>query len=529
MTLTVLPAGVKSKKGPGNCKLACPGIIKKSLRFRASASACLSRTSIAPTDGKKLTYSGWVKKSKQGSSQIIFGGTYGSGGNLGILYFDSTDALVYRQLSVNTNIEALYVTTQVFRDPSAWYHIVIAFDTTQATAADRIKIYVDGTIISSYSTQTTIALNSLTPMSVTGWSQYIGAILDGTLQSFLDGYSTEINIIDGQALDALSFGEICISTGGWVSKKYSGTYGANGSSLTFDDNSTLAAIAKDVSGNNNNWTTNNISLSGTTYDSMNDVPAPVDAARGNYATINPLSIGVATLSNGNLTYTNNNALTIDQKNVSMAIPPSGKFCFELRIEATGTLNNFTYFGKTNAAWDATGNININGATVSTGNTFTANDILSIAFDEDAKIAYFYKNNILKYTSGAINSSDNIIFVCGAGGTIFHINFGQTPFAYAPPAGFVSLNTYNLSNCTVTPSGTFTGNANADGPFVYTNGTPTALTINGNAVTWGTHADKLANGFKVRTAAATHNHAGSNTYVVTTAGNAFREQIAQTNP
>jgi hypothetical protein len=111
----------------------------------------------------------------------------------------------------------------------------------------------------------------------------------------------------------------------------------------------------------------------------------------------------------------------------------------------------------------------------------------------------------------------------------HVNFGQRPFAYTAPSGFLPLNTFNIPAGTVTTSGTFTGNLSTDGPMVWLNGTPTAMTINGNAVTFGTHADKLANGFKVRSSSASYNASGSNTYVATTVAAVLKYENAQPNP
>jgi hypothetical protein len=109
------------------------------------------------------------------------------------------------------------------------------------------------------------------------------------------------------------------------------------------------------------------------------------------------------------------------------------------------------------------------------------------------------------------------------------NFGQRAFAYTAPSGFKALCTQNLPEGTITTSGSFTGNANADGPFVYLNGVPTAMTINSNAVTFATHADKLSNGFKLRTSSGSYNTAGSNTYSITTTGDKFKYARAQPNP
>jgi hypothetical protein len=113
-----------------------------------------------------------------------------------------------------------------------------------------------------------------------------------------------------------------------------------------------------------------------------------------------------------------------------------------------------------------------------------------------------------------------------------VNFGQRPFSYTPPTGFKALNTANLASTAVSTSGTFTGNASADGPFVWTNGNPATLTINGNAVTFGTHADKTAGGFKLRSSSSSYNASGSNTWTAT-AGKRFvqvkKPNNAQVNP
>ncbi len=113
-----------------------------------------------------------------------------------------------------------------------------------------------------------------------------------------------------------------------------------------------------------------------------------------------------------------------------------------------------------------------------------------------------------------------------------VNFGQRPFSYTPPSGFKALNTQNVTSTVVTVSGSFTGNAAADGPFIWTNGNPATLTINGNGVTFGTDADKTAGGFKLRTSSASYNASGSNSWTAT-AGKRFvqvkKPNNAQVNP
>ena len=117
----------------------------------------------------------------------------------------------------------------------------------------------------------------------------------------------------------------------------------------------------------------------------------------------------------------------------------------------------------------------------------------------------------------------------AGSSSFVFNFGQRPFAYTAPTGFKALCTTNLIKATaITTSGSFVGNVSADGPFVYLNGIPTAMTINGNAVTFGSQADKLSNGFKVRTTSTSYNSTGTNNFSVSTTAQKFKYARAQAN-
>jgi hypothetical protein len=132
-------------------------------------------------------------------------------------------------------------------------------------------------------------------------------------------------------------------------------------------------------------------------------------------------------------------------------------------------------------------------------------------------------------SGYYNIKDQINFGQGGQTSLTYDSASGGRFTYTPPAGFKALCTANLpSTMPVVTSGTFTGNANADGPFVWLGGAPTDLTINGNTVTWGTHADKLANGFKVRTSSASYNAGSTNSFSATVPAK-FKWATARTNP
>jgi len=519
--------------------------LTRSLRTRASASAYLSRTPASAGNQKTWTYSNWIKRGTLGVNQQLF--TVGTGSGLYFyLRFLSTDVLeVFTyDAGVGSFVWQLQ-TTQVFRDPSAWYHIIISTDTTQATASNRVKVYINGTQVTAFAIATYPSLNYDTRYNVNVASyinSYVGA------SAYFDGYSAEFNSVDGQALTPSSFGSTNALTGVWQPARYTGTYGTNGFYLPFTDNSALTTssnvgLGKDFSGNGNYWTTNNISITaGVTYDSMTDVPTLTSATAANFAVLNPLaSSSFATLSGGNLNSSGNSAT--DNGCVLATIGnSSGKWYWE---ETIGTVvssyprvgamqapaANGTYPGiaTASAGYVANGGIQKNGSTLATVATFTTGDVIGMALDLTNLTFAFYKNNALQYTVTALTAGT---YFSGHGqynGSTSSINFGQRPFTYTPPSGFVALNTFNIAAGTVTTSGSFTGNLSADGPFVYLNGVPTAMTINGNAVTFGTHADKLANGFKVRSSSALYNLATSNTYSVTTNGAVTKYANAQGNP
>jgi len=244
--------------------------INDSLRFRASADAYLSRVNgSAATLATSGTISMWVKKPRNGSREYLMqtGSGAGNSNYFSLFFTNSTaDSLKVGQYSVNAYINS----TNLYRDPSAWYHLVVAFDSTESTGTDRVKIYVNGDLTTNTSSA---GASSNFAMTNNGQTIYIGR--EGGYPS--DTYMSEVHLIDGQTLAATDFGEYDEDTGAWIPKKYAGTHGNNGFYLKFDDTSSVAALGTDSSGNGNDFTPTNISLTaGTTYDSMKDVPTLTD-------------------------------------------------------------------------------------------------------------------------------------------------------------------------------------------------------------------------------------------------------------
>jgi len=231
--------------------------VSRSLRFNSSDSAYLSRTPASAGNRKTWTWAGWVKLGKLGTTQRVFkaADTY-------LSYYSTTGTLYTNLRGASTNYFISYA--NVYRDPSAWYHIVLAVDTTQSTAADRQKLYVNGVQVTASGPlgQTYPPQNDDTGVnSSSNQHQIAGDTVDSL---YFDGYLADIYFIDGQALTPTSFGETDATTGVWMPKRYTGTYGTNGFHLEFADNSaaTATTLGKDTSGNGNNWTPNNLSVTG---------------------------------------------------------------------------------------------------------------------------------------------------------------------------------------------------------------------------------------------------------------------------
>ena len=434
--------------------------ISRSVRLRSSASAYLNRTPSIDGNRKKWTWSGWVKRGTLGAVHHLMGCTSQSGNDgIAAIYFSGDQLHTY--YDTNTTNPAGAVGPAVYRDPSAWYHIVWAVD-----AANSIHyVYVNNVLVSTDTSK--YPVNYDYAMNRAGYVQRIGTEAWGA-SNYFDGYLTEVNFIDGQALTPSSFGETNPVTGVWQPKKYTGTYGTNGFYLNFSDNSaaTAAAIGKDYSGNSNNWTPNNISVTaGVTYDSMLDVPtqwADGGNGRGNYAVLNPLQkVSGYAPDNGNLrsvmNATGNIFATIGVttgkwywENI-YEVAPNGEMQYGVALASVSTSSqpgnvsgSWSYSPFTGAVYSQSGTPIANVATAA------LNDVIGLALDVDAGTLAIYKNNSLLYTITSI-SGGTLFPVIGGSASInarTSVTFGQRPFSYTPPTGFKALNTLNLPTPTI---------------------------------------------------------------------------------
>ena len=474
--------------------------IDNSLRFDDGSTSYLQRTPSTGGNRRVWTWSSWIKRGLiSGSTTVtLFSGGTGTTPNSGSATYIiiQNDKLFFVQ---DNSSGAQIRTNQVFRDASSWYNIVIAVDTTQATASNRVKFYANGQQITSFDLTTYPSQNRELGVNHTE-AQRVGARAFDTQQLY-DGYQAEINLIDGQQLDPTSFGET--KSGVWVPKDTSGlTFGTNGYRLEFGDSS---AIGDDTSGNGNDFTANNLSA----HDVVPDSPTV------NYATANVLAKG------GNLTLTEGNLRCEASSSTTTSAVPStigvtaGKWYAEYHIVNPNTSNSRTRVGISSVNYSAgstsenqsliangitmlidgqsTYRIYQNGTLNENSGTVASGDIIGIAFDADAKTVEFYLNGvqlgtnnpydvasvgdgIYYFIAGQRTSADGI-FNFGqdstfAGATTAGANTdanGQGNFKYSVPSGFLALNSANLPEPSITPldddipedyfnTGIYTGNS-----------------------------------------------------------------------
>lgn len=503
--------------------------IDQSLRFNDDDSAELTRTPSSAGNRQTWTLSCWVKRSNLPGTSINIFSTANSGPGYTIVRFHPNNKLYFYANTGNSQL----ISDAIFRDTSAWLHVMAVQDSTNTTAADRMILYVNGEKVSqSYdATYGTLALNF--EGSVNNTVQHnIGSYASS---QFFDGYMAEYYLIDGQALTPTSFGET--NNGVWTPKSYSGSFGTNGFYLSFADSS---SIGDDLSGNNNDFTPSNLAASDV-------VP---DSPTNNFCTLNPLAYtnGI-TLSEGNLTM----STTTNNRGVhgTMPIPSSGKWYWELHVDSRQTGGGiYAGFGSdASLGYDEVAQpkgifvslynqtVDLDNSTASSpynsqGNDSVSNgDIFSFALDVDNQIFYVAKNGTYRGSSdpsagtGGLDVSTVFtnavteLTVCltrgGSFNETYSVNFGQDSkdvasanadsngigtFEYAVPTGFLALCTANLPEPTIGPNSTTQADDYFDIALYSGNGT--AVASGGNAITSVNFAPEFV-WLKRRDAAANH--------------------------
>lgn len=503
--------------------------INESLRGNEADSPYLNRTPSSASNRKTYTISAWIKPSLEVATFSILGA--GSSGSAYYVFGIEGNDLYFEETSGGGSLRA----NRKLRDPSAWYHLVAAVDSTQATASNRIKLYVNGVQETSFSSATYMSQNRDSSYINNTSVHYIGhSPVQGS--HYLNGYITEVNFIDGTALAPTSFGET--KDGVWIPKEYSGSYGTNGFYLDFSDNSTATALGTDSSGNSNNFSVNGIA----TTDQMIDTPT------NNFAVmsfIHPSSSNF-TISDGNLSVAKSGTGTFGLYSQSL-MPTTGKWYFEACITGRGSsdrtrvgIANYNSVTGTSTIQSSYSGVEIstaaadkifiveNGTTTENDTFYTAlsdNDVVRFAVDMDNGRLYIGVNgNWWDYntaetggdpTSGSGYVTNSTTIFDGSPMTAYSgfsaglttstgqtFNFGQDStfsgavsaggnsdangngdFKYSVPSGYLALCTSNLPEPVVGPLGDSLSSDNFNTVLYTGNGSTQSITGVGFQPDW----------------------------------------------
>jgi len=446
--------------------------IQKSLRFNDGDTAYLQKGVSSAGNRKTFTYSVWCKRTESSSTysgnsaNCLFYQGDTDGNEFGYITFNGEDKIEIQIYDYPTN-QGRKITTQKFRDPSAWYHIVFRVDTTNSTANDRIRLYVNGGEVTDFATNDgTTTQNLDTWFNDTTFDQYIGKA--GYNNLYMDGYLAEINFVDGSSLDPSSFGFTDPVTGIWMPKRYEGTYGTNGFYLDFSDNSSTTALGIDKSPNGNDWTPNNFSVSaGSGNDSMLDTPT------NNFPTLSSVDMSGNALEDANLQGGTAGTSGWRHTRSTVPLPSTGKWYWECKVpDASANASNGWMTGLAYSNLGYTQDINSNSTglygrqtdskynnsssdpvTNSHFSTVSNNDILQYAYDADSQKLFTGRNNTWELSANpSTGANPNWTSVASGGFPMVGsygssryviINFGQQGFSYTPPTGYRSLSTNNL--------------------------------------------------------------------------------------
>ncbi len=433
------------------------------------ASTYLTRsvtTTQADSARYKFTVSVWVKTSLPVSSSTIWQDYY-SDAYRTFLRFD-TGIIAFKNMN-NSSASAQLVTNQVFRDINGWYHIVVVGDTTQTTASDRLKMYVNGQQVTSFSSSTYPNQNTGFELANNNWTQYIGARNSGgTIGTHFDGSMSHFHYTESYAYAPTDFGSTDATTGEWkINTNPSVTYGTNGFFILKDGNSVT-----DASTNSNNFT-----VAAGTLTKTEDNPSNV------FATMNALSAG----SDMAFTFGNTgirNDVNTWNSGLSTIAPATGKYYWEVYVHGGGDNNTgvslSSAYGGNHSQVDAgrvvysrNGYIYREGLSgqnnYATGVTYGDGDYIGVAFDTENGVLTFYKNGTA-VTNGAttdtsfLRSNNEYLVQCGLyNGGEFRFNFGNGAFGstqltgttytgagsngifkYTVPTGFTALSTKGLN-------------------------------------------------------------------------------------
>jgi len=439
--------------------------VDNSLRLNSGDSPYMHKVKSSNDEVSTATFSAWVKRSKLGATQRIVSHMTSGFADYFYFRFNSGDTFEFAFKGSTNNI--IWTTNRVFQDVSAWYHIVARVDTTDGTAGNRVRIYVNGVQETSFSASTNPDQNETFSIGTTSDPIVVGGlygsgygISSGSTSEHFGGYIAELVVCEGQSLGPTSFGEFDEDTPNvWKPKDVSGlTFGTNGFYLDFEDSSNL--------GNDANGGTD------LTEANIASTDQSTDTCTNNFCTLNPLDL--SRLSNDGTTFSEGNlAMTDGSSNYAVGTGTlavtQGKWYWEVKIVASGNQHTASGVlavdldgwnrgdGAANSAFGwlyaPDGDKRNNDSSTSYGDTYAANDIIGVAMDMDNKAIYFSKNGTFQAsgdpTSGA--SKTNAAFTNLTGTMTAQVYDGQGSYAHEFSMNFGSP-AYSISS----------GNADANG-------------------------------------------------------------------
>jgi len=424
------------------------------------------------TDGsgnrQKFTASFWFKRTRLGNLEEFWNCTDNQTGDF-LLRFNNDNLNLYDQAGS-------FTTNAKYRDTASWMHCVLRVDTTQSTSSNRLRLYINGEQVTSFSSFTTPSQNSSFHVGVNGYRHIFGAYWKGYpngIRGITHLLLSEFHLVDGQSLDPSNFGQFN-NYGGWEAIEYTGSHGTNGYYHKFDNASNLGDVE--------------VGANFGTVHSLSARYQLIDSPTNNFATLNAIAPSISSLSEGNLRHSG----TTDQKTHGTFGFSSGKIYFEhalqsgsghpeigvMRLEAGIPSGNWGEDTNAVSVWTQDGQVRFNNNTSTSIGAFADNDILQVALDIDSGKVWFGKNGTW-YNSGNPASGTNATKSGLPAGTwtaslkqyrygVF--NFGQDSsfagnktaqgntdsnnkgdFYYTPPSGYVALCTDNLPNPDVIPS------------------------------------------------------------------------------
>ena len=454
--------------------------VSNSLRFNDDDSAYLEKNFSSDGSRQKFTWSAWIKRSTLGANQVPFGAAEATGRDE--IRLNSSDQF---QVFFGDASDANLITNRVFRDVSAWYHFVVAVDTTNGTANNRIRVYVNGVEETSFGTRSNPSENY--QMDFTADCPHrLGVEGSGTTLDF-DGYMTEVNFVDGQQYDPTYFGRFN-ENNVWVPKRYTGTYGTNGFFLEFKQTGTSAnssGIGADTSGNDSHFTPTNLAA--------NDVTE--DTCTNNFMTLNSVladgQFNTSELSEGNTFYNEGQGNNGDGQPTGTFAFNSGKWYWEVQVPSQQNSRAIGFCRMDRVGIDQPPRLHGNGFTatnsvvgidlqdntidqVDNAGTHTQhasgltgmsnNDIFGVAVNLDDGNFQFYRNGSTYGSSYSLSNlsewQEHGAVPCASGKTYqaYRFNFGNPAFSissgntdgkygnfeYAPPSGYYALCTKRLA-------------------------------------------------------------------------------------